>query len=242
MKSSMKIAMGLAFGLFLFGGTSSIAFAQEDISQKQISSLELEQADVREALRALFKNVNVSYSIAPEVQGPITVSLKNVTFETALQNVLRQVDATYRIEAGVYEIVKKAESIGPNTTTDTNTVPKSTKIIRRIKIRSADPAFIAMMLGQKEGNQNYDIAPERSTLDKTQASGGGGMGGGGGGGGMGGGGFGGGGGGGGFGGGSGGGGFGGGGGGLGGGGGVGFGGGGGGGFGGGGGGRGGFGG
>ncbi len=192
MKTTMKLAMSVAFGIFLLGAMPSVASAQEDISQKQISSLELEQADVREALRALFKNVNVSYSIAPEVQGPITVSLKNVTFETALQNVLRQVDATYRIEAGVYEIVKKAESIGPNQKTETDTKPVDTKIIRRIKIRSADPAFIAMMLGSKEGNQNYDVAPERSTLNKTQAAGGGGggLGGGGmGGGGMGGGGF-----------------------------------------------------
>ncbi len=181
MKTSIKFAMGLLCGLFLFGATSSVALAQEDISQKQISSLELEQADVREALRALFKNVNVSYSIAPEVQGPITVSLKNVTFETALQNVLRQVDATYRIEAGVYEIIKKAESIGPNTKSDDTPVKTDTKIIRRIKIRSADPAFIAMMIGAKEGNQNYDIAPERSTLNKTQqlGGGGGGLGGGG---------------------------------------------------------------
>ncbi|MDR3689136.1 MAG: hypothetical protein P4L46_07130 [Fimbriimonas sp.] len=183
MKPTMKIAMGLLFGLMLFGATSSIAAAQEDVSQKNISSLELEQADVREALRALFKNVNVSYSIAPEVQGPVTVSLKNVTFETALQNVLRQVDATYRIEGGVYEIVKREETLAPNTSSTETPVKTDTKIIRRIKIRSADPAFIAMMIGQKEGNQNYNVAPERSTIQNTQSTGGmggmGGMGGGG---------------------------------------------------------------
>jgi len=179
MKSTMKLAMSVAFGIFLVGAIPSVASAQEDISQKQISSLELEQADVREALRALFKNVNVSYSIAPEVQGPITVSLKNVTFETALQNVLRQVDATYRIEAGVYEIVKKADNISANQKDQEKETPKTdTKIIRRIKIRSADPAFIAMMIGQKEGNQNYNIPPERSTLINTgQGGGGGGQGG-----------------------------------------------------------------
>ena len=190
MKSGMKFAVGLVMGLSTFGGMTTVAYGQEDISQKQISSLELEQADVREALRALFKNVNVSYSIAPEVQGPVTVSLKNVTFETALQNVLRQVDATYRVEAGVYEIVKRVDTIGPNKTSDEPTTVPTTKIIRRIKIRSADPAFIAMMIGAKEGNQNYDIAPERSTVNKTPNDGGGGLGGGGfGGGGLGGGGF-----------------------------------------------------
>src|SRR5580700_6495592 len=109
MKRTMKLAMSVAFGVFMLVGFASAQ--SEDISQHQIPSLELEQADVREALRALFKNVNVSYSIAPEVQGPVTVSLKNVTFETALQNVLRQVDATYRVEGGVYEIVKRTDEV-----------------------------------------------------------------------------------------------------------------------------------
>ena len=90
MKTTMKLAMGIAFGMFMLVAMPSLASAQEDVSQKTIPSLELEQADVREALRALFKNVNVSYSIAPEVQGTVTVSLKSVTFETALQHVLRQ--------------------------------------------------------------------------------------------------------------------------------------------------------
>jgi type II secretory pathway component GspD/PulD (secretin) len=143
-----------------------LAAAQEDISQKQIPSLELDQADVREALRALFKNVNVSYSIAPEVQGSVTVSLKNVSFDLALQNVLRQVDATYRVEGGVYEIVKRAETIAP-TSGPEPVGPVKTTIVRRIKIRSADPQFIAAMLGVKAGNQSYTIAPEMSTIARS---------------------------------------------------------------------------
>ena len=177
MKTTMKLAMSVAFGMFLLVAMPSVASAQEDISQKQIPSLELEQADVREALRALFKNVNVSYSIAPEVQGTVTVSLKNVTFETALQNVLRQVDSTYRVEAGVYEIVKRVDTTAPIPGGNGEGTGKvTTTIIRRIKIRSADPAFIALMLGAKAGNQNYDVAPERSTIQKTQSSGGSGFG------------------------------------------------------------------
>ena len=68
MRTVIKLALGAALAVFMVGGLSQTACAQEDISQKQIPSLELEQADVREALRALFKNVNVSYSIAPEVR------------------------------------------------------------------------------------------------------------------------------------------------------------------------------
>src|SRR5580704_10080987 len=138
MKQTMKLAMSFAFGIFLLGATPLIASAQEDISQKTIPSLELDSADVREALRALFKNVNVSYSIAPEVQGTVTVSLKNVTFDLALQNVLRQVDATYRVEGGVFEIVKRADVTAPTPGTTEEVTPVKTTIIRRIKIRSAD--------------------------------------------------------------------------------------------------------
>jgi len=178
-KKSIKLAMSMIFSISLLTALPLIAIAQEDISQKQISSLELDQADVREGLRALFKNVNVSYSIAPEVQGSVTVSLKNVSFDTALQNMLRQVDATYRIEGGVYEIVKRSETAIPTPGSTEEITPVKTTIIRRIKIRSADPEFIAMMLGKKAGNQNYLIAPEMSTIANGMAAGGmGGMGGG----------------------------------------------------------------
>lgn len=67
------------------------------------------QSDVRATLRELFKRVDVSYSISPDVQGTVTLDLRNVTLETALQNILRQVDATYRVELGVYEIFRREE-------------------------------------------------------------------------------------------------------------------------------------
>jgi len=179
--NTLKIALSVAFAGSLLTVLPTLASAQEDITTHNISSLELSQADVREAVRALFKNVNASYTIDPDVQGPVTASLKNVTFETALQNILRQVDATYRIEAGVYVIVKRKELIlNPNPIGIADPPSDHGKIIRRIKIRSADPQFIAAMLGASQGNQNYDIAPEKSTIDKTKGGSGGGQSGGGG--------------------------------------------------------------
>src|SRR5476649_827163 len=62
----IKLALCFALGFVMIGGTLRVASAQEDISQKQIPSFELDQADVREAIRALFKNVSISYSISPE--------------------------------------------------------------------------------------------------------------------------------------------------------------------------------
>ena len=173
MKNTLKIALGVAFAAILFGALPTVAGAQEDITQKKIASLEFSQADVREAIRSLFKNVNVSYTIDPEVQGSITASLKDVTFETALQNILRQVDATYRVEGGVFQIIKrKSDILIPNLADKPDHTVIRDVIIRRIKIRAADPQFIAMMLGAKNGSQNFDLAPEKSTIDKTQQSGG----------------------------------------------------------------------
>ena len=102
----------------LFSGVSSPAHGQvaQDPSQVKVGTVEFEKTDVREALRTLFKLVGISYTIAPEVQGEITMALKNVTFEVALQNTLRQVDATYRVEAGVYSIFRKSDTgIVPDT-------------------------------------------------------------------------------------------------------------------------------
>ena len=180
MKTTLRLAVGALFAFTLLAAVPTIASAQEDISQKNIPSMELDQADVREALRALFKNVNVSYSIAPEVQGSVTVSLKNVTFEAALQNVLRQVDATYRVEGGVYEIIKREDTSVPLLTTSDSPKNVSTLITRRIKILHADPEFIAAMIGRKGGNQNYLISPEMSAVSlgmKAASMGGGSMGG-----------------------------------------------------------------
>lgn len=180
MRRPLKLGLGLVFAVSLFGAASSSALAQGDIMEKHIATLELTQADVREAIRSVFKNIDASYSIAPDVQGQVTVSLKDVTVEVALQNILRQVDATYRFEGGVYEIVKRSQQtvapVNPSDQTFAGRLEGPT--IRRIKIRSADPAFIAMMLGAKKGNQNYDLAPEYSTIVKTQGAGRGGSGGG----------------------------------------------------------------
>jgi len=163
MKRNFALAAGAFLAIAFVAGAPIKAHAQ-DVGQQIIPSLELDQADVREALRALFKNVGVSYSIAPEVQGAVTRSLRNVTFEAALQNVLKQVNATYRVEGGIYQIVLKEEPTTTATGPDmTGLTPKNT-VVRRLKIRSADPQFIITMLS---GSQNTGVAPESSSIFNT---------------------------------------------------------------------------
>ena len=110
MRKNMTFLISAALMAGLFAFTPMKASAQGgDVSGQIIPSLELNEADVREALKILFRSVNVSYSIAPDVQGTITLSLKNVPFETALRNITNQVDATYRVEGGVYQIIRREE-------------------------------------------------------------------------------------------------------------------------------------
>ena len=197
MNKTSKTLLAALLGLGLAIGMPIRAHAQPqdqtNPSQAVVSDLELEQSDIRDALKLLFKNVGISYTVAPDVQGSITVSLHSVPFETALRNILGQVDATYRVEGGVFNIIKKEETTVPTITqgTDESAQPVGTKKrLYRIKIMHADPALIFLLLA---GRVSVGQSPEIS-LGSGGGSGGAGGGSGGGrggsgGGGMGGGGF-----------------------------------------------------
>jgi type II secretory pathway component GspD/PulD (secretin) len=68
-------------------------------------SLDAAQADVRDLLARLFASKGVSFAIDTQVQGQVTLSLRNVSFRTALDNIARQVGATYAIEQDVVKIL-----------------------------------------------------------------------------------------------------------------------------------------
>lgn len=152
------------------------AIAQADPGDQVIPSLELDQADVRDAIKMLFRVVNLNYTIAPEVQGQVTVSLRNIPFETALRNILNQVDATYRREGGVYNIIKREAEVVP-TTTDAGGTFQATeqKPIRRIRVSHADPELIRLLLAGDAVATNS--SPESSTLIGSGSGGAGGGGG-----------------------------------------------------------------
>jgi len=190
MNKKSKILVSAMLGLALFGATP-LASAQNDPRDQIIQSLELQDAPIRDALRILFKNVGVSYTIASDVQGTVTASLKSVPFETALRNLLGQVDATYRVEASIFNIVRKETQtdVGGGNQLPNETLPTTDqKRFYRIKIQHADPQYVYMLL---RGEMGFNSGPEISTLSGGGFGGGqGGFGGGGfGGGGQGGGGF-----------------------------------------------------
>lgn len=156
--------------------------AQNDPRDKIIDSLELDQADVREALKILFKEVNVNFTVDSNVTGTVTVSLKKVPFETALRNILNQVSATYKVEAGIYVIrlrETQVDNAGSGGTETLNNVKRDKPPVR-IQLRYADPALIAMLITSDQ--PNFQLQPEWSTIVGGMGGGsgmGGGMGGGG---------------------------------------------------------------
>ncbi len=150
-------------------GVPAMAVAQQ--GDDKLISLDVQNVDVREALRSLFKSVGISYSVAPEVQGTVTLSLHNVKFETALQNICKQVEATYRITGGIYEIVHREDPVIRDPAPDETVNSKPSSEIRRIRLLHADPMFIAILIGQSK--TDFTLAPEVSTVLKTRGGGGG---------------------------------------------------------------------
>lgn len=168
MKTSIKLVLGLA----LIGAMSSapvIVMAQDE---KMIPSLDLDQADVRDALKIIFKVTGFSYSVEPNVQGVVTVHLQNKSFEVVLRNVLNQVAATYRLEGGIYYIVLRPIPTEVINSTGPITAPTS-QTVRKILIRHADPALVLALLS---GSTTIGSAPETTALRAGTGGGGAGSG------------------------------------------------------------------
>jgi len=169
-KSLMVAAMGIALV-----AAAPMSFAQNDPRDRIIGSLDLADADVRDALRILFKNVgsDISYTVAGDVQGTVTVNLKDKTFETVLNAILSQVGATYRIDGGIYNIIRKPEDTPPpQGNTGGGEIPTTGSDTRlyKLKIKHADPQFVYRLL---TGSLGWNDTPELT----NQISGGGGGGG-----------------------------------------------------------------
>lgn len=183
MKMKLLAALSALFvGAFLLGPVN--APAQEDIRKKPVGSLDLQDAPIRDALRLLFDAVGVqNWTISQDVQGNVTARLRDVPLETALRNILEQVDATYSIEAGVFKIFRR-ELIRVDRPIEEPRAA-TTSVTKRIQIMHADPMLIAFLLsgggtGGGQGGLTFGLPPEMSTLSGGFGGfGGGGFGGGG---------------------------------------------------------------
>lgn len=115
MSRSFLAALALAPLLVLGGpvpGQESSSATGNQLSQT-IPDIDFDHLDVRDAIRRLMKsNARLSYSISPEVQGIVSGHLSGVGLEQALQMILSQVEASYRVEAGVLVFDKQEIDYG----------------------------------------------------------------------------------------------------------------------------------
>ena len=145
-----KLIWLIVCGLLL---SLAVASAQDDISQRRVT-VKYDQADIRYVLKQLFDSVGANYSLDPNVQGTVTVSLTDVPFSVALDAILRQQNLTYRVESGVYYITVRQPEEAPITTggETPEEQPQTTNIPEKIQLNYANPALIAALLGATQIN------------------------------------------------------------------------------------------
>lgn len=139
--------------------------AIEDPRNKLVPYLNLEQANIHDVLRILFKISGAPYTLESNVQGFVTVKLENQPFETVLRNILNQIGATYRVQDGVYEIVMRPVPASSREygAPAAGASESGGEGIRRIFIQSADPQLIMTLLTQTYGS-TLKLSPEISVL------------------------------------------------------------------------------
>jgi hypothetical protein len=147
----MKTKLILAAIAVLMAAQASSLLAQQggDPTQRRVT-VKYDQADVRFVLKQLFDSVGVSYTLDPNVQGTVTVSLTDVPFTVALDNILRPLNLTYRVENGVYFVtVRQPEEAPLAPTVDTTTPDEGVRLNlpEKVQLNYASPTLIAALLG-----------------------------------------------------------------------------------------------
>ena len=148
----MKTRLILAAIAVLVAAQASPLLAQQqggDPTQRRVT-VKYDQADVRFVLKQLFDSVGVSYTLDPNVQGTVTVSLTDVPFTVALDNILRPLNLTYRVENGVYFVtVRQPEEAPLAPSIDTTTPEEGVRLNlpEKVQLNYASPTLIAALLG-----------------------------------------------------------------------------------------------
>ena len=145
----VALALSTAFGPALAQGAGGEG--GQDVRDKKVT-LNLENADIRYALKLLFQSVGVNYTLDSSVQGMVTASLSDVRFEVALENILKSVQSqlplTYDKENGIYHVKVKQEQLPEQTTEPEKEQPVAPKFNpQKLKVKSVDANILALILG-----------------------------------------------------------------------------------------------
>ena len=147
----MKTKLALLIMAVWIAAQVAPLFAQgggQDPTQRRVT-VKYEQADVRFVLKQLFDSVGVSYTLDPNVQGTVTVSLTDVPFTVALDSILRPLNLTYRVENGVYYVTVRQPEEAPLPQADTMAPEEGIRLNlpEKIQLNYASPTLIAALLG-----------------------------------------------------------------------------------------------
>lgn len=74
---------------------------------RRIPRLKLDKIEILDALEELFAQQDASFMVDPDVVGKVSCDLRGRSFEQCLQMLTRQIDATYRVEGSVFQIVTR---------------------------------------------------------------------------------------------------------------------------------------
>ncbi|MDO8682536.1 MAG: secretin and TonB N-terminal domain-containing protein [Armatimonadota bacterium] len=123
--------------------------------EKRIT-LDFKSAPIDSVIAKLFEGTGLNYALAPGATGTVTVTLRDVPFEQALQTALRSANLTYRLDDGVYVVgPQNAPVTKPSPTyispslTPTVEVPSAEMRIEKIPLNFSDAFDIAEMLGSE---------------------------------------------------------------------------------------------
>jgi type II secretory pathway component GspD/PulD (secretin) len=91
------------FLFFLSVFVCPLAAAQLDADKpgKGLVTVNFNNTELRVALREIHKQINVSYSVDPQLDGRVTLTATSRHFREVLREVLLQVNGIYHVEAGI---------------------------------------------------------------------------------------------------------------------------------------------
>ncbi|MDB5336883.1 MAG: xpsD [Planctomycetaceae bacterium] len=134
-------------------------------------TLHMDDLDVRKALEMLSRESTLNVLVSPGVTGKVTADLKNVTYEQALQAILKLCDLSARREGSIIyvytnEEISKQNNIG-------NDGKQVTRVYRLNYVRSADIATMIQPFLSQDGKLSQ-TPPSSVGISEGGAAGGGG--------------------------------------------------------------------
>jgi hypothetical protein len=148
---SLKVAV-LSISLFLLSQRPAQAQDEPGASLGISTSVDLRDAPVRSALEQLFREAKLDFVIAPDVQGTVTMTLKDVPLEQVLKIICRSntVPLTFTKEGKRYEIKVRKAAVNPSQTPEVRVAePTATQTANYeiIHLQHLDPRQLTGILG-----------------------------------------------------------------------------------------------